>query len=156
MKKILSILLAALLLVSLFSCNTTSGNNNGSTTSSGEAEGSDIPAITLNAFDTWVKSLEGKELNNITAELAIRADFAEDPEETYIFVYKFTSTALLSKVENTESVTEDPNVVAGIINFFSNTLRAISECKDFTSDGGKFKRADDIKYAVTTKVVWNY
>ena len=146
MKKILSILIVTLMLVSLFSCNTATGNGN--TTSPNGTEGSD-PAVTLNAFDAWVKSIEGKELNNMSVNLALKADFAEDPEETYIFVHKFTSTALLSITGNEESLSEDPTVVAGIVNFFGGTLRAIASCKDFTADGDKFKREEDIKYAVT-------
>jgi predicted small secreted protein len=145
MKKIISILIVAFMLVSLVACNGTNGN--GGDTSAPEVESSESDPV-LNKFDVWVASMAGKTVNNGTLVVTVVSDMFES-DAPYAMSIKLTENL----ISIDDAPTDDANVVAGMQNFFGNTVLAIAGCRDFTADGEGFKCASDIIYEVSVQGV---
>lgn len=141
MKKLLSVLVAVLLLVSLVACDSGGGENDG---------GAETTAPTVQTpaskFDKWVASMEGKTVNNVTLTIAVTS---EDFEIDGPYTMAFKLTENLITVDGVP--TDDAATVAGMQSFFGNTILAVAACDGFVADCDGFKCDTDIVYTASVQ-----
>lgn len=141
MKKIISIVIAILMLVSLVACDSDGGeNSDGAETT---APATQTPA---SKFDKWVASMEGKTVNNVTLTIAVTSeDFEIDGP--YTMAFKLTENLITIDGQPTD----DAATVAGMQSFFGNTVLAVAACDGFVADGEGFKCDTDIVYTASVQ-----